>query len=367
MIAWWPLDETAGTAVSDALGQNHGTASDPIGVLNGPKSAMGLVGNGLIFFAQGRVTIPNSSGSLDFEPNKSFTVDAWIKGHTGPIVSNYNISTKLGYSLLIDGNNTLRFDMGTGSVPMTWNGPPITPNAWTFVAVVVDRTSPAKTVTLYTSAAGILSGGVVSPPIPNNVNAGINLPLIIGGCPGNAVTCTTVIDEVEIFNRALTKLELQKIVDAGPAGKCKPKGMTWRVGAVNATNGTVTVGCGSSDPNPCNPTLGDHLCTDSLPLLCFKPSSFPVPQSVNNTDIKNRWSGGIVGTTPPVQASSFGGSLALANARCVQEFVSTDWRVAEFHDGWGWNFQAYGNVGKPTNRFWVHINDQPNGTCFPKP
>jgi hypothetical protein len=40
------------------------------------------------------------------------------------------------------------------------------------------------------------------------------------------------------------------------------------------------------------------------------------------------------------------------------------WRVAEFHDGWGWHFQAYGTVDNPNGRFWVDINDQPDATCW---
>jgi hypothetical protein len=184
-----------------------------------------------------------------------------------------------------------------------------------------------------------------------------------------------VIDEVMIFNRALSPGEIQAIYAAGSAGVCKPTkpmGMTWRLETVNPTDGTVEVGCGVSNPNPCNGYVGDQLCTTSLPLLCFKPFTplLPVPKSVNDTDYYNRWSGGIVGTTAPVQASSFGTSLAKANQACAQEFGAT-WRVAEFHDGasgaGGWNFQAYGNVGNPSSRFWVHINDQPNGTCWPKP
>jgi hypothetical protein len=56
-------------------------------------------------------------------------------------------------------------------------------------------------------------------------------------------------------------------------------------------------------------------------------------------------------------------TLATANALCVAEF-GAGWRVAEFHDGWGWNFQAFGGLGKPAGRFWVNIDDQPGGVCW---
>jgi len=137
-------------------------------------------------------------------------------------------------------------------------------------------------------------------------------------------------------------------------------GLTWQLISTNSPTGTIRVGCGTG----CDAQYGDTPCTAALPLLCIKKSGagFPLPRpaSVNDTSLYNRWSGGIVGTTnstvPPT-------TLAGANALCVLEF-GADWRVAEFHDGWGWYFQAYGGVGDPTKRFWVHINDQPGATCW---
>jgi hypothetical protein len=384
LISWWPLDETSGTAVADILGRNPGTASAPIGSASTPKSMAGFVGTGMNFAFKTQVTAgPNKS--LDFETDKSFTIDAWFKGQPGPIVSNYSMSTRTGFFLQFDPtNDRLTFSMGIGAPvnpPVaTWNGPLMKRDVWTFVAVVVDRTN--QKVTLHTSTGGPLTSSSSGPlPMPANANAGTNLPLAIGGCPGNPNGCNAVIDELEIFDRALDPKELQTIVSAGKAGKCKSpptntntKGMTWRWGGVNATTGTVIVGCGASDPvHPCNASVGDQLCTDSLPLLCFKPTPIlPKPASVVETPYYYLWSGGIVGTTAPVApaAPPISSSLTNANKRCADEF-GAGWRVAEFHDGaqgkGGWDFLAYGNMGDTKTRFWVHINDQPKGTCFPKP
>src|SRR5229473_2711644 len=79
LISWWPLDETGGTAVADILNNNPGTTSDPIGT-GGIKSGPGNVGNALNFFFGGTVKV-NHNLSLDFGTSKSFTIDAWIKGH----------------------------------------------------------------------------------------------------------------------------------------------------------------------------------------------------------------------------------------------------------------------------------------------
>jgi hypothetical protein len=382
MIAWWPLNETSGTVVSDVLGNHNGTASGPIGT-GGPRPMTGFVGGGLNFAFKSQVSVVDSGNDLNFGTKSSFTIDAWIKGLPSPLLSNYNISNNEGYYLGISSNQTLDVGMGNGTpTPLAWTGPTIAKDTWTFVAVVVDRTK--QTVTLYTAVPGSPLATKAFPiPNPNSANASSGLPLSIGGCPGNPNGCDTIIDELEIFGRPLVASELQNIVDAGTAGKCMPtkpppppppKGMTWRLEAVNSIDGTVEVGCGVSNPNPCNASIGDQLCTASLPLLCiYMPQpAFPVPQSVNDTDLYNRWSGAIVGTTAPVPASSLN-SLAQANARCEQEFDpkgtgSTKWRVAEFHDGANgrgiWNFQAYGNVGNPSSRFWVHINDQKNATCW---
>lgn len=137
-------------------------------------------------------------------------------------------------------------------------------------------------------------------------------------------------------------------------------GMTWSLLASNATDGVILVGCG----NTCNAYNGDTACATALPLLCILKDGpgfpLPLPASVNNGDIYDQWAGGIVGTTAATVPPA---TLAGANAFCTAEF-GANWRVAEFHDGWGWNFQAYGYVGEPATRFWVHIDDQPGATCW---
>ena len=137
------------------------------------------------------------------------------------------------------------------------------------------------------------------------------------------------------------------------------KGMTWRFNSANPTTGTIDVGCSNS----CDGYNGDTACTTPLPMLCIRKSGpgfpLPVPVGLPNSDRYHLWSGGIVATTAPIVPTT----LAAANAACAAQF-GTDWRLAEHHDGWGWSFQAYGGVGDPKSRFWVNVNDQPNGVCW---
>jgi hypothetical protein len=138
------------------------------------------------------------------------------------------------------------------------------------------------------------------------------------------------------------------------------KGMTWKLLATNSPTGTISVGCGNS----CGALHGDTPCTTALPLLCIKKAGagFPLPRpaSVSPSNQYNLWSGGIVGTTSPIVPPT---TLIGADAQCAGAF-GAGWRVAEFHDAWGWGFQAYGGLGNPAARFWVHINDQSGATCW---
>jgi hypothetical protein len=139
------------------------------------------------------------------------------------------------------------------------------------------------------------------------------------------------------------------------------KGMTWQVDLPTNLTGTIDVGCNGP---ACDPHQGDTPCTEELPILCIRKqgTGFPLPKpaSVSDTDQYHKWSGGVVGTTratvPPKTRTA-------ANALCSKEF-GQNWRVAEFHDGWGWHFQAYGGVGDPKGRFWVDISDQPGALCW---
>ena len=179
---------------------------------------------------------------------------------------------------------------------------------------------------------------------------------------GKAIVGMTFFFDVIVGNDAVYVIGV-RVTFAACSQAQVPKGTTWIHTASNPVTGTITVGC-----NGCNPYSGDTVCTQQLPLLCiYKPApSFPLPAGVNNADLYDQWSGGVVATTQAVAGNSFP-TAAAANLYCQGQF-GAGWRVAEFHDGWGWNFQAYGGTvsapAVPSTRFWVHVNDQPAGNCW---
>ncbi len=137
------------------------------------------------------------------------------------------------------------------------------------------------------------------------------------------------------------------------------QGLTWTKTKVHDIVGAVAVGC-----SQCNPYTGDTSCNAKLPVLCFLDAELNKPANLDTPSIYQQWSGGVVATTDAVCGNSFK-NIRDANNFCVQNFGS-GWRVAEHHDGWGWSFWAYGNVGENFDgeRFWIDIDDQPSGTCW---
>jgi hypothetical protein len=145
------------------------------------------------------------------------------------------------------------------------------------------------------------------------------------------------------------------------------KGLTWGVQPSKQAGKLVNLGChglpatkGVGRSPSCDPYVGDTSCAKRRPVLCINKSNpIPAPQGLA-VDHYNQWSGGEVRLTHAIEGYALN-SLQSANALCA-EYYGKDWRMAEFHDGWGWGFWAKGKISK-SERFWVHINDQP-GNCW---
>jgi len=127
-----------------------------------------------------------------------------------------------------------------------------------------------------------------------------------------------------------------------------------------AADGTALLVCdkSSDDQRTCNPVIGDHMCEDEKPLLCFLDIQASAPTYLDDPEY---WSGGIVASTDEVSGNAFE-TISEAHAYCAKIF-GKDWRVAGFHDGGG-GIRAYGNVGETPRRFWVDIKTQPDATCW---
>jgi CSLREA domain-containing protein len=275
MVAWWPLDEPAGSTTVVDIGlppANNGAAQPgPIGV-SGPLSVAGNLATNppdraLLFpVPTTYVEVPGSS-DLDLA-NSDLTIDAWIESvevHPAlpgtihvvePIVDKLG-SGNTGYALYLEITATclacppsppvppgtqqtvdmrLVFAIGDGVNTFFYPSNPIYPGGvgvygvnplapiappwpgWMHIAVTVDR-GAGNLGTFYLNGAG---AGGFTPVV--GANSTPTTPFWIGG---TRLFPTTIpihgeitINELEVFDGSLSQGAIQALVNA-PAGKCR--------------------------------------------------------------------------------------------------------------------------------------------------
>ncbi len=231
MVAWWPLDETAGnTTVIDLVGGHTGVpVSAPVGS-GGPSPVAGMVSGALYFSSSSTyVRVPNSP-ALNFGTG-DFAIEAWVNpvqvGPTWyqPIVDKTEPvsggSGFKGYRLYIK-NGSLVFELSDGST-IAGHSLSVPYGSWTLVYAA--RAGGIIWLVTFNSGAGVISNsGLLVAPVDVNNNG----DLLIGGITAFGFLTQpgigeVAIDELEIFNRELTWNEFWAIAIAGPAGKCKPQ------------------------------------------------------------------------------------------------------------------------------------------------
>ena len=224
MVLWLPFDEPAGPIAHNIV------AGAPNGVhVGGPTPILGdyvlnsLGFNGLNQF----VGVPNYPAIRLSASDLS--IDAWIQVReaTGSrtIVSKVHavgsVGTPRGYEFYLR-LGRLNLDL-FGAAYQNFDSGVVVPadNAWHHVAVTVHRGGGGE-VRFFLDGAGLASlAGPITTPLGNSGRLQVGLSTQAG--PGPMVPFRGSIDEVEIFNRALTPLEVQYLWQADRAGKCKLK------------------------------------------------------------------------------------------------------------------------------------------------
>jgi PKD repeat protein len=238
MVAWWPGDGNS----QDISGINNGIPQ------NGATFTIGKVGQSFSFDGTNdHIRIPDSN-RLDFDT--TLTIDAWIRPTSIPnsfptILAKWDVTAvnQRSYSFTLDPSrkvvfrvspngrepgfpaNLLGSIISNGAVPL---------NDWTHVVGMYD----GQFLKIYIN--GTLDKQV-------NYNQGIFVgtdDVAIGAVVGGAAQGQHIapfaglIDEVSLYNRALTGSEIQAIYNEDSQGKCKPCNFTSCTATV-PTTGTV--------------------------------------------------------------------------------------------------------------------------------
>ncbi len=277
MVAWWPLDEQSGTTATDIVNSNNGTH------INGPvPTASGKVNGALEFNSANNdyVEVPDNS-VLNFGTG-DFSIDAWVSDGFGPIVSKF--SSGIGYALSLDIITSTNIPSGTRALMLTVVGSGggfnyqycgnIPPNPLSHVAAVIDRDT--NTAECYVN--GISQNNNITIPITGSTSNSDSLFIGHGNLFNNYYS--GLIDEVELFNRALTASEIQDIYNAGSAGKCKELiHVPWDVRPCKGENSVVV------DATVCNySTISQtYQLSSLLPSSSGTQCNFPMPSTINYT------------------------------------------------------------------------------------
>lgn len=217
LVAAWLLDDGTGTTVADSYTNKlDGEVSRGI-----PEWVEGKFDGALEFKGSDMVTIPDN----DLLDLTSFTIAAWIKSPAtsgswhviaakearNPTGRNYGI-----FGHVNDGYIHYSFTSGGGW--KSYNAPTnVTDGAWHHVAATYERPN----FKLY------IDGELDAEQAPDTEPDSTGSPLYIGGCDIGNYWMTGIIDEVVLYDRALSPEELSELIQEGiatvtpvePAGK----------------------------------------------------------------------------------------------------------------------------------------------------
>jgi hypothetical protein len=203
LVAAYSFDEGTGTVVTDASGNNlTGT------IVGATWTTAGRYGNALSF--NGTSSYVDLGNPAALQLTGSMTLEAWVKAAANPPDDGQIIAKSNGsgwqfktspdtgphtFGVLVSGaagSSTQRYSTSVRSL-----------NTWYHVAAVYD----ANALTLDTYVNGVLDDGTLSGTIPAsqfNQNVNVNIGRRTGGYYFNGI-----IDEVRIYNRALSQAEIQ--------------------------------------------------------------------------------------------------------------------------------------------------------------
>jgi hypothetical protein len=213
-VSWWTANNTA----NDALGLNNAT-------LTGVTYATGEVGQAFSFNGSNSSAKVADSSSLAF--TNSFTIEGWIKVNALPASGSHGEIMFRGddrggldpYTLSVEPNGNLSFTV----TPAADNGSnlqtPISTGQWTHIAATLDDATGL--MSLYVN--GALAAQTTTDVRPfANLDPTQNPAVGIGNSNDPTsynVPFNGLIDELSVYNRALTPGEVLGIDKAGSSGK----------------------------------------------------------------------------------------------------------------------------------------------------
>lgn len=218
LVAYWRMEEGSESYVFDTSGYGNTGTVDPA------RWVLGIV-NGLSALEFDAVVTFPSSGILNLSGPMSFFT--WVRfnalsgGEFGRYLIGQCVSTMLGQFGMTIGREANSADDNTGQLNVGWNGTPIifsTLNVITqtnvpyFVGFTRSGVSGNWIAKIYVYGTGLPNSGPNSTVSGIPTNPGIQMPLALGRCGNfNTLYLSGVLDEVRLYNRALSDAEIMSL------------------------------------------------------------------------------------------------------------------------------------------------------------
>jgi hypothetical protein len=223
LVSWWKGDDDA----TDHMGNNNGTLE------NGASFALGDVNDAFSFNGNNQFVLIGQPVPADLQIQNNITLSAWVYLTSYPgsntyatVVGSEYGGNHSGIGLYINGTinmtgvppGSIDFDIGNGS---SWYSAYTTTqiplNQWVLVTAVASANNPDQ----------IYYNGVLQPAIMpsgetiwNGTVPYTGTWFAIGQSVASNDPFTGLMDEVQVYNTALTAAQVQGIYNAGNAGVC---------------------------------------------------------------------------------------------------------------------------------------------------
>lgn len=225
LVSYWSFDNVTGKTVKDNWGDNDGT------IVGAPQIVEGKIRKALKFDgSDDNVNIGNPE-DLNFGDG-AYSIEAWIKTQNdGPIVTKMQSSNERGWYNRVEGgklHNRLQADNGN-SGHSTSN---VSDGNWRHVITVIDRTGGRQQVYIDGTLEGNSQIADVVGGISNERDA------VVGSYHDGKEYFNGIIDEVRIYNRALSETEVKKnFVSTGLAVASLAEKLTLTWGGIKLQGG----------------------------------------------------------------------------------------------------------------------------------
>jgi Concanavalin A-like lectin/glucanases superfamily len=205
LAGWWKFDEASGTVAADSSGNsNTGTAS-------GTTVVAGKIGNARSFNGTSDNIAVGNPASLQIAGDITMCAWAYPQNASSFILSKSDGGGNYDYGLYITGAGSLSLYYGAGLTASTAIGL-VSSNIWQHLCAVVQ----SNVATFYINGVPYTGGAAT---ITNT-----NQQFYIGAHNGGGWALQGNIDELRVYNRALTATEITALYNYTGGSNCSPEG-----------------------------------------------------------------------------------------------------------------------------------------------